>query len=286
MSDTEQGSRNYGLIGAVVVVAVVVIALLWWLMAGDDGDSSKQPQIQQPEVASEPAPEPDVEPEPEPQPEPMPVEEVEPEPEPQPEPEPEPEPELPTLAESNPVLLNDVQDAALNASPIDSEHVLRDLVVFIDNARNGVMLRDKAVVEQPDGRFVVTEMDNGKLYIDERSYDRYNRITDWVVALDTDALINLYDRYKPLLEEAYAEIGYPDQDVDAAVLEAINVVLQTPLVEGMIEVEDDSVMYTYADASIEALPPIQKQLLRTGYANASRIQAKLRDLRDALRARQ
>ncbi len=41
-------------------------------------------------------------------------------------------------------------------------------------------------------------------------------------------------------------------------------------------------MYEYADRTLEALTPAQKQLLRMGPANVARIQAKLREFQAAL----
>lgn len=274
MSDDQNGTRKTGLIVSGLIVVLIIAGLAWWLTSSDPEPEPVRDQVQQPQVEPEPVPE--SEPEPEPELEPMPVEEVEP-----PVTDPEPEPELPPLNQSTEVLLTDLNEQEVNVEPVASNSVISDLVVFVDNARNGLMLDDKAIVNRPDGRFSVVEMDD-KLYIDERSYDRYNAIADWAVSLDLDALMQIYTRYKPLIRDAYGEIGYPDANVDAAFIEAIDVVLATPLVEGMIQVEDDEVMYTYADPSLEALPPIQKQLLRMGYANATQVKEKLRALRTAL----
>ncbi|MEX1221088.1 MAG: DUF3014 domain-containing protein [Idiomarina sp.] len=276
MSDDQNGTRKTGLIVSGLVVVVIIIGLAWWLTSSEPEPEPVREQVQQPQV--EPEPEPESEPVPEPEPEPMPVEEVEP---PTTQREPEPEPELPPLNQSTDVLLSDLTEREVSVEPVASRSVITDLVVFVDNARNGLMLNDKALVSPPDGRFSVIEVDD-KLFIDERSYDRYNAVADWAVSLDVDALLQIYQSYKPLLRDAYGEIGYPDADIDNAFIEAIDVVLATPLVEGMIQVEDDEVMYTYADPSLEALPPIQKQLLRMGYANATQVKEKLRALRAAL----
>ncbi|RUO63358.1 Protein of unknown function [Pseudidiomarina planktonica] len=274
MSDDQNGTRKTGLIVSGLIVVVIIVGLAWWLTSSEP--EPVREQVEQPQVESESEPEPA--PDPEPELDPMPVEEVEP---PTTEPEPEPEPELPPLNQSTDVLLADLKEQEVIVEPVASRSVISDLVVFVDNARNGLMLNDKALVSRPDGRFSVIEMDD-KLFIDERSYDRYNAVADWAVSLDVDALLQIYQTYKPLLRDAYGEIGYPDADIDAAFIEAIDVVLATPLVEGMIQVEDDEVMYTYADPSLEALPPIQKQLLRMGYANATQVKEKLRALRTEL----
>src|SRR5690606_25400600 len=122
-------------------------------------------------------------------------------------------------------------------------------------------------------------------YIDERSYDRYNEIIAWFSSLDADAVVASYDYLEPLLQDAFAEIGYPDDDFVRALLDAIDVLLNTPEIDGPLALNDDQVMYTYSDSALEALPPVQKQLLRTGPENVERVKAKLREFRSAFRNR-
>ncbi|WP_278373940.1 DUF3014 domain-containing protein, partial [Idiomarina abyssalis] len=95
-------------------------------------------------------------------------------------------------------------------------------------------------------------------------------------------LVENYELFKPLVQEAYAEIGYPESDFDNTLLDAIEVALDTPVPDGLVQVEDDSVMYTFADDSYESLPAAQKQLLRMGPDNIQRVKDKLREIRRAL----
>ena len=123
---------------------------------------------------------------------------------------------------------------------------------------------------------------DGELYIDESSYRRYDALVDWFVSLEADALVENYELFKPLVQEAYSEIGYPESDFNNTLLDAIEVALDTPVPDGLIQVEDDSVMYTFADDSYESLPAVQKQLLRMGPDNIQRVKDKLREIRRAL----
>lgn len=280
---TEEASRKTTWIVVTLIVLAVIAAIVWWWLPGSD-DKKQQTetvevdQRQSTEVEVESYEDETVEPEPEVEPEPIPVE-----PESEPEPaEPAPEPvALPELESSTPTVLQNLDSADINIRPLKSSQLIRDAVVLMDNISNGTIVRERTIVQRPDGRFRVLEVD-GELYIDESSYRRYDTLVDWFVSLDPYTLAENYETFKPLVQEAYAEIGYPEADFDNTLLEAINVILATPVPEGLVQVEDDSVMYTYANDAYERLPAAQKQLLRMGPENIKRVKDKLREIRRAL----
>lgn len=195
----------------------------------------------------------------------------------------EPEIELPSLNESSEEILSRIEAEEQSIEPLRSEQLIRDAVVFVDNLRNGVVVRDAALIEGPQTKFRALEQD-GKIYIDPRSYDRYNSIVDWFVSFDTEVILTLMNDYEPLVREALAEIGYPDTDPKTVILDAIEVLNATPSVGTVIELSDETVMYRYADPALEALPDAQKQMLRMGPDNIRRVKLKLEQLREALTA--
>ena len=84
---------------------------------------------------------------------------------------------------------------------------------------------------------------------------------------------------RPRLNEAYQRSGNPTGNVDSALLKAIDILLETPVVKDPIPiVEDGQVGWAYADEDLEELLPTQKQLLRMGGANVERLLAWLRAL--------
>ncbi|MBR9907753.1 MAG: DUF3014 domain-containing protein [Gammaproteobacteria bacterium] len=259
------------IVSAIVVLAIAVV-VVFWLAQQQSAEPQPQPvvpEVTQP-VVQEPEPVvPEV------------SETVELEPEPVPVPEPEPTKPLPTLSDSSVAVIDELKAQEQNIAPIQGEQIIRDTVVFVDNLRQGVVIRDKAVIEPPKGQFRVLEQ-NGKVYIDPRSYDRYNTIVDWFVSLDSTVLAELFTRYKPLSQSALAEVGYPDENPENVLLDAIDVLLATPSVGTVIELNDDSVMYRYADPTLEALPAAQKQMLRMGPDNIRRVKLKLEELQQAL----
>ncbi|WP_411360240.1 DUF3014 domain-containing protein [Pseudidiomarina salilacus] len=195
----------------------------------------------------------------------------------------EPEIELPSLNESSEEIRSRIEAEEQSIEPLRSEQLIRDAVVFVDNLRNGVVVRDAALIEGPQAKFRALEQD-GKIYIDPRSYDRYNSIVDWFVSFDTEVMLTLMNDYEPLVREALAEIGYPDTDPETVILDAIEVLNATPSVGTVIELSDETVMYRYADPALEALPDAQKQMLRMGPDNIRRVKLKLEQLREALTA--
>ena len=59
------------------------------------------------------------------------------------------------------------------------------------------------------------------LFVDPRSYGRYNWLADAVASLDTEGSARLYSTLRPRVEEAYAELGSPDTRFDATLERAI-----------------------------------------------------------------
>src|SRR6058998_1111241 len=123
---------------------------------------------------------------------------------------------------------------------------------------------------------------NGRLYVDPRSYARYDAAADVIASLDPRAAVDLYRQVQPLCEEAYRELGHPPGRFDDVVAKAIQTLLATPVVDGEIELRPKVVTYAFADRRLEALSPAQRHLLRMGPRNVRLIQGELRDLAAAL----
>lgn len=282
MTDTNQPPQDHKgkIIVGLIIALVVALVVVFWLVRDADQQTVVAPPVQPQPVVTEPEVIIPVEPEVEPELIPEPSDTVELEPEP----ETPPAPPLPALADSTAPVVAELSEAGVDVAPLKSPQLIRDAVVFIDNLRNGAVIRDKAVIEGPTAQFKVLEQ-NGKLYIDPRSYDRYNTLVDWFVSLDGVVLTNMMETYEPLIQEALDEIGYPDQYPQQVLLDAIDTLLATPSVGTVIELNDDSVMYRYADPTLEALPDAQKQMLRMGPDNIRRVKLKLESLRTALLAK-
>lgn len=281
MSTEEQVSTS--MTKFVIPVVAVIVAIGGYLaFSGEDSEPQPTPIVQetppQPEVIE---PEPVVEPEPEVFEEPAPVEEVVVEPEAPA----EPEVVLPLLDESDPDVRKDLLEAVWNqdfAAMLVNEDLVRKTVVFVDNVANSSVERDFTVLKGPAQRFQVIRAETGETIIDPASYKRYDIYVSMLESLNENDLRRLYDKYQPLVQEVYGELGYPDKDFRDTLLKAINNVLDTPEVTGPLELVQPKVMYQFKDESLESLSSVQKQVLRMGPDNAKKLKAILKKFRRSL----
>jgi hypothetical protein len=129
----------------------------------------------------------------------------------------------------------------------------------------------------PRGRFRTTSSRDG-LFVDPRSYERYNPHAEAIAALDPAGTASLYLTLKPRITDAYKELGFPDGDFDRVLERAIGVLLQTPALDEATMLVPKGVTYAYIDPSIQSLPPAQKQLLRLGPRNGQIVRGKLEEV--------
>lgn len=156
-----------------------------------------------------------------------------------------------------------------------TEDLVRRFVVVVDNIAEGVSPRTHIEYLKPDKGFRTREV-RSKVYVDDASYRRYDQLAEVIASLDVRGTANLYRSIKPLLQEAYRELGYPQKDFDDTLLEAIDTLLRTPVVEGPIEVVPKVSSYELADPKLEALSDAEKHFLRLGPDNLRKIQEKAR----------
>jgi hypothetical protein len=100
-----------------------------------------------------------------------------------------------------------------------------------------------------------------------------------VQAADAKQVTAVYLHYYPLFQQAYEDLGYPDDYFNDRMVDVIDHLLATPTPTGPIKLTQPKVFYEYADPVLEALSAGQKLLLRMGPANATQIKAKLKELR-------
>ena len=185
---------------------------------------------------------------------------------------------------------DEVLDALSSLSPVldwyiwlYTDEVVRKFVTAIDNLAAGKIANKSISIPKPAKAFKGTEVAD-KQFVDPATYERYNAYADIFEALDNDDLVAVYSYYFPLLEEAYLELGYPeDRRFHGTMIQSIDMILSAPVINGEIElVPRTSVLYKYADPSLESLPEVHKQLLRMGPRNTMIIQTKLGALKQAL----
>ena len=129
----------------------------------------------------------------------------------------------------------------------------------------------------PQGRFRATTAGE-ELFVDPRSYERYNLVGDAVSGLDPVGTASLYLTLKPRINDAYRELGHPEGDFDRVLERAIGVLLKTPAPDEKAALHPKGVTYAYSDRTLESLPPAQKQLLRLGPRNGQAVRSKLAEV--------
>ena len=191
---------------------------------------------------------------------------------------------LPPLGELDPFIRSTVgsltQMSAAEAW-LATDHLAEQFTAIVQGVAEGKAPSRMLDRFRPSTPFAVAQR-GGQTVIDPRSFTRFDGIADTVTSLDPAASVRAYRTLAPRLNEAYAQLGITDSTLDAALEHAIIRLVKTPVPDGDIAVVPRGGAYAFADADLESLSPAQKLLLRTGPANAKRIQARLREIGLAL----
>jgi hypothetical protein len=168
------------------------------------------------------------------------------------------------------------------AAWLTTDGLIRNFVVDVSNVAEKKSPAGQLRALRPSSAFLVVER-GGEMYVDSRSYERYDGLAAAAASVDPSDAASLYATLKPRIEEAYRDLGMPDTSFDQALERAIVVVLSTPIVDRPLQVVQRSgVGYGFADPALEALPPAQKQLLRMGPQNLKSLQSSFRAIAVAL----
>ncbi len=162
-----------------------------------------------------------------------------------------------------------------------TKDLIRKFTAAIDNIANGLSPHPQIDFFSPEEGFNVIKK-GGLYYLDPESYHRFDIVADVFLSLDTEASLKLFRQSKPLIQEAYRDLGYPDQDFNKTLYKAIVDLLEVPVVERDIRVEKKVVTYMMVDSKLESLSEPQKHLLRMGPENVRIIQEKLREMAKGL----
>ncbi len=196
--------------------------------------------------------------------------------------------ELPTLNMSDAFVLarlGALETGARLLELLSSEELIRRFVVFVENVSQGSLPQLEYPVRRLQQPMAVREVDENLYEMQTVSYQRYTPLIDALTAVNPEQALAIYRTLKPLFQEAFAEIGYPNRNFDEVVIRAIDNVLNAQTAEGPFQLVKPKVMYVYADASIESMTPVEKQLLRMGPQNAEKLKAALAQYRERLAVR-
>jgi hypothetical protein len=160
---------------------------------------------------------------------------------------------------------------------LKSKDFVRKFTAAVDNIAAGVSPAKQIDFFAPEGQFQVFKIGAAE-YIDPASYERYNLPTEVFVSFDPKETIRFFKGLKPLFQDAYKELGYPNKDFGQTLKKAILELLEAPVVEGDVRLEKKIKSYAYSDPKLESLTDAQKSFLRMGPANVGAIQIKLKEM--------
>jgi hypothetical protein len=184
---------------------------------------------------------------------------------------------------------------------IIDDDMIRRFVVFTDNFSQGIVAYEHSPFILPQIKFA-PETDSvsfqetvqnqessqsafqGKQNVwqwNENSSKRFSLYVDLLRSMDSESLVQWYLELKPLINQAYSELGYED-DFTNTLQDAITRVLDMELPKSSMELIQPSVMYKYANPQLEALPDTDKLLLRLGKDNLLVMKSVLLELHEKL----
>tara|TARA_B100000945_G_scaffold108327_1_gene85885 strand:+ start:1370 stop:2302 length:933 start_codon:yes stop_codon:yes gene_type:complete len=188
--------------------------------------------------------------------------------------------ELPSLTDSDSFVfesLRTLQNGMALIELLADDQVVRKFVVFVENISRGEFPQTGLPYKALGQEMPVREIDDNLFVMEQVAHSRFDQVVEVFVETDTEAASSIYRMFSPLFQQAYAEIGFRNVSFDETLRSAINNVLQTTNMQGPYQLVKPSVMYLYADSSIENLAEVHKQLLRIGPDNTSALKAKLRE---------
>jgi hypothetical protein len=186
-----------------------------------------------------------------------------------------PEKPLPTLENSDPMMRESV-------SGLVGRRAFEAMVRPTQLVRNIVATVDNLPRETAPARVMPLEPVPGRFTPDAKNAARYASYVKVLESLDSRALVQRYVQMYPLFQQAYAELGYPNRNFNDRLVEAIDDLLAAPQLAASPELEQPKVLYQFADPDLERRSAGQKIMLRMGADNATRVKAKLREIRREL----
>jgi hypothetical protein len=167
---------------------------------------------------------------------------------------------------------------------IRQNEIVRGVVAVVDNIALGQSPAALLPFLAPTEKFSAIDK-SGTLILDPKSFRRYDLLVNTFLAVSDKTWITWYKKLRPTLEKAFKELGYPGVTFSQRLRQAIEQLLQVPLLKGDIVLQKKVLSYAYADANLEELNLAQKHMLRLGPDQVARIQKKLRALAAGLNSR-
>jgi hypothetical protein len=158
---------------------------------------------------------------------------------------------------------------------------VRRWAIVTDNLAEGSSPRRELALFAPSKPFSVVP-DRGALVIAPESYRRYDRFADAIAAVDAHTAASVYRALRGPLGAAYRALGYPDRSFDRVTAKALDRLERAPVRDTAVQIVDEGGIYVFAERDLERAGAVEKHLLRMGPRNTRLVQAKAKEIREAL----
>jgi len=205
---------------------------------------------------------------------------------------------LPPLDNSDPAVRETAADLVGQSTAMQylvTESIIPKMVAALDALSSRQVPSAIMPLQPPGGEILVTEDPDPptpitnplgdempQYLLDSANYSRYTPYVEMVESTETADLIEQYQRYEPLMQQSFSQLGYTGVEFHDRLLMVIDELLAAPDPEGPVRLIKPEAYYLFADPELEALSAGQKIMVRMGSDNAARVKEKLRELRAEL----
>ena len=120
--------------------------------------------------------------------------------------------------------------------------------------------------------------DGENFFASPENYRRFDNFVDLVEQVPVGRLAQLLREIDPLVRISLRQLGLSGAP-ESILLGAFDRILSMPRLPSRIELVQSTVVFEFADPSLESLPEFEKQLIRMGPRNLERLQNYTRKLK-------
>ena len=158
-----------------------------------------------------------------------------------------------------------------------ADQLIRRYMMIFNDFAQGIRVSKHLSFIRLEEPFAALQNDD-TLYLAPKGYRRYDILAKTLALADAKVAVAVYRQFRPLMLQVFAEFSYPkDITLESVVSKALGEILAAPVIEGPLELVRPSLFYKFADPKLEALNPVQKQMIRMGPENMRLIQQKCRE---------
>ena len=167
---------------------------------------------------------------------------------------------------------------------VDKE-ILRKLARAVYQSANGNIVSQYRPLRSPNGRFIVQAYapeEQDKYIVNSKNYTRYQQYVSALTQLEPKVAAQLYYRFSPLLEQAYAELGLTESSFHDALIKTTGLIINAEFISSDAILYRKTLKYPLEQSALESLNDIEKLMFRMGKDNQQQLQTWVLELKKHL----